>query len=263
MAESRYVTIMLVPDGTEPRSGWRMRQWLLKTLVVAFIALIVGIVLFFSFYGQVLKRAALTEQVMQENEDLKRYYYKVQLLEQNLLKAREVVERMTTLAGVDYEFPEIPTDSMLFARMNNRQPAIVERPADGDWTLPAGMPLEGFITQRFEIDDPDRYHPGVDVACAIGSGVLATGSGMVESVDYDSTYGNLVVLRHNDSVTTVYAHNDQILVRPGDHVAVGSRIALSGNSGRSTAPHLHYEIRVNGKPIDPLDNPYDEKEQHK
>jgi murein DD-endopeptidase MepM/ murein hydrolase activator NlpD len=176
------------------------------------------------------------------------------------LKARDVVERMTELAGIDYTFPEIPTDSQLFAQLENPTPAVLERPLDGDMSLPAGMPMKGFITQRFNEENPDHYHPGIDIACAIGTAVLATGSGIVEDVDYDSTYGNIVVVRHNDSVTTVYAHNDQILVQPGDPVPVGSRIALSGNSGRATAPHLHYEIRINGKPIDPLDNPYDEEE---
>lgn len=252
---------MLVPDGTEPRSGWRVRRWVLRTLAGGLAALLIGIVVFFSFYGVVLRRAAMTEKVIAENENLKRYYYKVQLLEENLLKAREVVQRMTELAGIEYTFPEIPTDSQLFAHLDNTEPAIMERAASSDWTLPAGLPMEGFITQRYNVENPDHFHPGVDIACAIGTAVLSTGSGVVEAVEYDSTYGHLVILRHNDSVTSVYAHNDQILVRPGDNVPVGSRIALSGNSGRSTAPHLHYEIRVNGKPIDPLDNPYDEKEQ--
>jgi murein DD-endopeptidase MepM/ murein hydrolase activator NlpD len=68
-----------------------------------------------------------------------------------------------------------------------------------------------------------------------------------------------VVMRHNDSVTTVYGHNSKILVEQNQQVRVGGRIAESGNSGISTAPHLHYEVRINGEAIDPLDNPYDEK----
>jgi len=69
----------------------------------------------------------------------------------------------------------------------------------------------------------------------------------------------MLILRHNDSVTTVYGHNEKVLVEKGQQVRVGSRIAESGNSGVSTAPHLHYEVRINGEPIDPLDNPYDKK----
>jgi murein DD-endopeptidase MepM/ murein hydrolase activator NlpD len=259
MAKPKYVTIMLVPDGTEARSGWRVRRWVPKTLIILLGALVVGIVLFFSFYGTVVSRAATTEQVMKENADLKRYYYKVQLLEQNMYQAREVVTRMTKLAGIDFKFPELPDDSTLFAEMESPGGATVARPSTLDWSLPVGLPIQGFVTQRFEINDPDDYHPGVDIACAVGTPVLATGSGVVEQVSFDSTYGNMVILRHNDSVTTVYGHNSKILVEENQGVRVGSRIAESGNSGVSSAPHLHYEIRINGEPIDPLDNPYDEK----
>jgi murein DD-endopeptidase MepM/ murein hydrolase activator NlpD len=60
------------------------------------------------------------------------------------------------------------------------------------------------------------------------------------------------VINHNDSIQTVYGHNDTLLVDVDQQIMAGSRVALSGNTGVSTAPHLHYEVRVNGKPIDPL-----------
>ena len=259
MGPPKYMTIMLVPDGTEPRTGWRVRQWLLKAIVIGLACLLVGITLFFIFYGQVLSRAAMTERVTAENNDLKRYYYKVQLLEQNLHQVREAVTRMAKLAGIDFTFPELPDDSTLFAELSRHSGAVVDRPSALDWSLPAGLPIQGFVTQKFQTGDPDHYHPGVDIACAVGTPVLATGSGVIEFVAFDSIYGNMVVLRHNDSVTTIYGHNDRVLVKMGDKVRVGGRLAESGNSGKSTAPHLHYEVRVNGEPIDPLDNPYDEK----
>ncbi len=257
--KSRYVTIMLVPEGTESRRGWRIRQWLLKLLVGAFIVLMVGIILFFIFYGRMLSRAALTEQLEEENETLRRYRYKVELLEQNLMQAREVVSRMATLAGIDYEFPDLPDDSTIFAELDKTGLAMIDRPTGTDFSLPVGLPLQGFISQEFVVDDSDHYHPGVDIACAVGTPVLATGSGQVVYCEFDSTYGNMVVIKHNDSVTTIYGHNNENLVRLGQKVLVGSRIALSGNTGKSTAPHLHYEIRINNKPVNPMDNPYDEK----
>jgi murein DD-endopeptidase MepM/ murein hydrolase activator NlpD len=70
------------------------------------------------------------------------------------------------------------------------------------------------------------------------------------------------VIKHNDSVSTVYGHNDTVLVEQGQQVMAGSRIALSGNSGKSTAPHVHYEVRIHDQPINPLDNPYDKENQH-
>jgi murein DD-endopeptidase MepM/ murein hydrolase activator NlpD len=254
-----YVTIMLIPDGTESRRGWRVRQWLLKTAVGFFILLIVGIMLFFIFYGRIVTRATMTEKLMAENEDLRRYQYKVELLEQNLLQAREMVSRMASLAGIDYEFPELPDDSTIFAELDKTGMAVIDRAGSSDFSLPVGLPLQGFISQEFNVSDSDHYHPGVDIACAVGTPVLATGSGEVIYDDFDSTYGNMVVIKHNDSVTTIYGHNEKNLVQVGQHVMVGSRIALSGNTGRSTAPHLHYELRINNKPVNPMDNPYDQK----
>ena len=249
---------MLIPDGTESRRGFRMRQWLFKFIVGGLIVVLVGIVLFFAFYGKVLTRAAMADTLAKENERLLRYQYKVQLLESNLQQARDIVTRLTQLAGINIEFPELPDDSTLFASLDKRGMAVISRSAGIDISLPAGLPIPGFISQDFEIEDNDHYHPGVDIVCAEGTPVLATAAGEVIFSGFDSTaYGYMVVVRHNDSITTLYGHNKELLVEVGQTVPVGSRIALSGNTGHSTAPHLHYEIRINDEPIDPLDNWYD------
>ena len=260
MGTPKFVTVMLVPDGTAARFSWRVRQWMLRAILIGLGVLLVGIVLFFIYYGAVVSRAAVTEKVIKENEDLKRYYYKVQLLEQNLHQAREVVTRMAHMAGMeDFQLPDLPDDSSLFSRLSASDTTANKKSAAPNWSLPVGLPVQGYLTQRFDVSNADHYHPGVDIACPIGTPVLATGSGVVEYVASDSTYGNMVVLRHNDSVTTIYAHNDKNLVQKGQSVRVGTRIADSGNTGRSTAPHVHYELRVNGEPIDPLENPYDQE----
>ncbi len=253
--QAKYVTIMFIPDGTEERRGIRIRQWVLKAVLGIVLLLVIGIVVFFAFYGKVMSRATMTEKLIEENKKLLRYQYKVMLLEQNLNEARTIVKRVTELAGIDYKFPELPDDSTLFAMMEERPQAVVAHPEGTDLTIPTGLPVQGFISQDFEVEDKNHYHPGVDIACAEGTPVLATANGVVEQAVYDSTYGNLVVLRHNDSITTAYGHNQKILVREGQLVPAGSRIALSGNTGISTAPHVHYEIRIHGKPINPLDSP--------
>ncbi len=258
---SKFVTVMLIPDGAENRRGFRIRQWVLKSIVIGIAVILIGIIVFFTFYGKVLTRAATADKLAKENERLLRYQYKVQLLEDNLVKAREIVTRLTQIAGIDIEFPEIPDDSTIFASVEQKQGATVERQLSNDLSLPSGMPIQGFITQDFDTANDNHFHPGVDIACAIGTPVLATASGLVEYADYDSTYGYMVVLRHNDTVQTVYGHNEELLVKPGQQVLAGSRIALSGNTGVSTAPHLHYEIRINDEPIDPMENPYDKKNQ--
>ena len=259
---SKYITIMIIPDGTENRRGFRVRKWVLQAAAAGLVVLVLGIIIFFSAYSKIMVRAAMTDKLKEENEQLLRYQYKVKILEENINQMRDVVTRLTKLAGIDYKFPEIPEDSVLFAQLE--QPgsqSIITRPGT-DLSIPVGLPVKGFITQDFEVRHQEKYHPGVDIACAVGTPVLATASGLVVFAETDSTYGNMIILRHNDSVTTVFGHNDTLLVASGEQVTAGSRIALSGNTGISTAPHLHYEVRVNDEPINPLENPYDQEKRN-
>lgn len=253
MRKARYVTIMFIPEGGEQRTGLRIRYWLIKTGAVVGGLLVIGVALFIFFAARLMSQAATADKLQEENEKLRRYQYKVTLLEENLREARKVVTRLTDLAGIDYTFPELPDDSMLFAQMDEQTGAVVSHFEGRDWSFPSGLPIEGFISQGFDISDKTHYHPGVDIACAEGTPVLATAAGHVAFAAFDSTYGYMVVLQHNDTVQTIYGHNQKLLVNRGEDVLAGSRIALSGNTGISTAPHLHYEVRINEQPINPLE----------
>ncbi len=248
-----YVTLMIIPDGAEARRGVRMRQWHYRAILGGLALFILGIVLFFIFYGKIMTKAVLADKFQEENERLLKYQYKVQLLEQNLNQTREIVSRLTSLAGVDIKFPEMPDDSTLFASLDEAAMAAVQRAAGPDLSVPSGLPVKGFITQDFILEDSTHYHPGIDIACAEGTPVLATATGEVVMSGFDAIYGNIVVIKHNDSTTTLYGHNKEILVEKGEKVLPGSRLALSGNTGKSTAPHVHYEIRVNDEPINPME----------
>ncbi len=100
--------------------------------------------------------------------------------------------------------------------------------------------------------DPAESHPGIDIAVPAGTPVRAAGGGVVEAAGADSAYGLFVLLRHSGGYETMYGHASRLLVHEGDSVQAGQVIALSGSSGRSTAPHLHFEIRREGKSLDPL-----------
>lgn len=96
-----------------------------------------------------------------------------------------------------------------------------------------------------------RLHSGVDLATPEGSPVYAADNGKVIVAECGDGYGNYIILDHNNGFKTVYGHNSELLVSVGDFVQQGSKIALSGNTGNSTGPHLHFEIRVNDEPVDP------------
>ena len=95
-------------------------------------------------------------------------------------------------------------------------------------------------------------HKGVDWAVPIGTAVVASNAGTVTKAGWASGYGYAVYIKHADGRETRYAHLSKVLVKAGQTVSQGQRIALSGNTGRSTGPHLHFEIRINGVAVDPL-----------
>jgi murein DD-endopeptidase MepM/ murein hydrolase activator NlpD len=111
---------------------------------------------------------------------------------------------------------------------------------------PTGRPVGGVLTQNFH-----PGHNGLDFGIVVGTPIKSTMDGKVISAGWnDQGYGNLVIVE-NGAYRTYYAHLSSIPVAVGDTVTAGSTIGLSGNTGNSTGPHLHYEIRKNNVPIDP------------
>ena len=130
-----------------------------------------------------------------------------------------------------------------------------ERQAQAGSTIPAVWPLveAGFITRTFGDSVPgEAPHAGLDIAVPIGSYVRSAGAGVVLEAAQDREYGWFVKVGHDEGLTALYAHNSWTFVVPGDSVETGEVIALSGNTGRSTAPHLHLEIEQGGVAVDPL-----------
>ena len=97
-----------------------------------------------------------------------------------------------------------------------------------------------------------RQHKGIDLAVSVGTTVYAADGGTVVEAQYSGSYGNVVMIDHQNGQETRYAHNSKLLVKKGDKVYQGQPIAKSGNTGRSTGPHVHFEIRINGEPRNPL-----------
>jgi nucleoid-associated protein YgaU len=111
-------------------------------------------------------------------------------------------------------------------------------------------PTNGIMTSVF---GPrwGRMHYGLDIDLETGDNVFVAWEGMVRISQYHSSYGNVVVVRHNNGLETLYAHMSQRKVKPGDHVEAGDIVGLGGNTGRSYGSHLHFEIRYLGDAIDP------------
>lgn len=123
---------------------------------------------------------------------------------------------------------------------------------------PSIMPTQGWLSSAFTsmrshpILHVARPHEGIDVTAPMGTPIEAPAAGRVTDAGWESGYGNTITIDHGFGTVTKFAHASKILVREGQRVSRGQRIALVGNTGLATGPHLHYEVHVNGRPVDPL-----------
>lgn len=169
------------------------------------------------------------------------------LVEANLLESPEklAVGQELFLYGVD----EIVARS----EKKRMQSAALPAPKKSAPRPKLRWPLDrGVISSTFG-KRSGHQHRGIDIAVKPGTVIVAAAQGeVIYSDNKQSGYGNLVILRHDGGMVTVYAHNRKNLVQEGDKVRQGDPIAEVGNTGRSTGPHLHFEVRIDNKPVDPM-----------
>lgn len=114
-----------------------------------------------------------------------------------------------------------------------------------------GRITSGFGVRRDPFTEKHKFHKGIDIACPIGTPVVASAEGTVVFAGVKKGYGKTVLVEHRNGYRTLYGHLSALITRPGSKVKQGQRIALSGMTGRSTGPHLHFEVRRQGQPERP------------
>lgn len=121
------------------------------------------------------------------------------------------------------------------------------------WPCPSTKRLTSrFATRQHPIDGVTKMHNGIDIAGGYGADIVAADSGTVLFSGNSSSYGKYIVISHGNGLTTLYAHCSQLLVSAGASVSRGQTIAKVGSTGKSTGPHLHFEVSLNGSRQDPL-----------
>jgi murein DD-endopeptidase MepM/ murein hydrolase activator NlpD len=131
------------------------------------------------------------------------------------------------------------------------EPAVRAAPPEGDRPGRLLWPLKGVLYSKFG-PRQGQHHDGIDIAAPTGTIVTAAAAGKVVYAGEQSGYGSIVILRHAGGLLTVYAHASALLVREGDAVDAGAPVARVGQSGRTTGPHLHFEVREGTRARDPL-----------
>ena len=122
------------------------------------------------------------------------------------------------------------------------------------WPVPGRTSLTSLYGMRVHpITGAYRLHTGIDISAPIGTNFVAAANGVVSKATYNTAYGNMVIIDHGGGVQTLYAHGSEILVQVGDEVKAGTPVLAVGSTGYSTGPHAHFEIRINGQTVNPLD----------
>jgi murein DD-endopeptidase MepM/ murein hydrolase activator NlpD len=166
-------------------------------------------------------------------------------------------EQLRSMIGADIVRDPLATTSNLplAPALRARVGSEPSPPGPGP-TVPREWPLaeSGYVTRgqvQLGAADKDEPHPGLDIAVPVSTQVRASGGATVNQIGDDPEYGLYVLLDHPEEYQTMYGHLSRIIVTDGQNVEAGEVIGLSGNSGRSTAPHLHFEIRQRGTSLDP------------
>jgi murein DD-endopeptidase MepM/ murein hydrolase activator NlpD len=173
----------------------------------------------------------------------------------------KTIESLLDSVGLDIQFQAGSENSggpfTSSAETRGDEPVLsADQYLDAILNVPLGAPAPGKVTSKFgrridPINGKPAYHQGLDIRGRLGSEVKATASGIVITQKYDRVRGRYVMLDHGNGFVTKYAHLKRSLVQEGDSVEKNQVIGLVGNSGRSTGPHLHYEIHYENKTVNP------------
>jgi murein DD-endopeptidase MepM/ murein hydrolase activator NlpD len=254
-------SVIIVPH--DNRTTWNFRvsyRWLYALVAIILVGTIVGATVVFT-YARIARVAHNAVTLNRENTRLRGQLAEVDSLRFELIELRALGLQVKHMLGV----PLSPADSALVASLSPvaRTPSIPHDEEGGVSSgeqrlmleaMPTVWPVKGYVTKEFKVTGGEKnpdYHPGMDIAAERETPVLVVADGIVEMSGFDETYGWMVEVDHGYGIRSVYGHNSRNLVQTGDRVTRGTTIAFVGSTGKSTAPHLHFEVRENGVPVDP------------
>jgi murein DD-endopeptidase MepM/ murein hydrolase activator NlpD len=271
-SRGKHYTILIVPDDRGRTYTVTLHATILRTLSVLVALFAIGIVVLIYRSGEIGMKLQLARRLAEENQRLRQENQRIEDVRAAIVRLESMNAYLRRLAlhgdttespppastvrtALSEQFTE-PDEDTAMESVSPRSLLAAGRRFNYTeqmlQSIPYIRPLHGWITRTFKAEGHPDQHTGVDFAAAEGTPIRATAPGIVASVAVDRFLGKTVTIRHRFGFITVFGHCSQVLVNGGDHVQRGQTIALVGNTGRSTAPHLHYEVIKDGKEVDPL-----------
>jgi len=260
----KYLSLIVAPHDNANVRNYKISYTMLYALGVIVALSVLALVVLVIAYSRVAVRAQHAEEMLSRNETLVIRRAEIDSLRTELVRLQTMGIQIKNMMGVDLS----AEDSALVANLSPiaKSPAISGAFETVDATeaqqklllkaIPSMWPVKGYVTKEFSVtggEKNEQFHPGMDIAAARNTPVRASAEGVVITSGWDEIYGYLVVIDHGFGITTAYGHNTRNLVNVGDRVSRGQTIAFLGSTGKSTAPHLHFEVKKNGVPVNPRD----------
>jgi murein DD-endopeptidase MepM/ murein hydrolase activator NlpD len=252
---NKGVSILIIPeDGGKPKSMKLSRGKLLFLKFLLFV--LVALLLFLGYrYGSIYAKSRRVAMLEEKVQRLERERDKIRIITKELGALKEKNEKISKMLGIE----KTPTGPPLAAIV----PEKIEPEADNILTgpvtnapikgkskelraIPSIWPVGGFISQKFSLE-----HRAIDIVAPSGTPIFASMDGVVTFIGFDPYLGNLVEIQNDAGYKIVYGHTARILVRENSKVKQGEIVAFVGTSGKTTGPHLHYEIYLKGRVVDP------------
>lgn len=250
----RAVTIMVHRDGDLTSRSLRIPLWFARAAGVIGVTLAVVLVVSLALYAPMVRTAARVPGLNREIARLRGENEQVHQLAATLEQVEASYDQVRMMLGGDL----VPARPRTYGSAPVARPIVVPEPGSAAGgtagpSAPHRWPLDepGFVTRGTLRSEADEPHSGLDIAVPAGTPIRSAGGGIVRRAGEDPEYGLFVLVAHPEGYESMYGHASRLLVQPGDSVQAGEVIALSGSTGRSTAPHLHFEILREGRAVDP------------
>jgi len=262
--DSNAYTFMFFPEGRGTPFTLRVHRYIIYMTVASIIVVLCGLAVLLYKTGDIALKLQLVQDLKAENARLREHSRDLEISSQKMVGIDSItayLRRLASVADIKENVSPVaaasspaghPSAAAQGVERTDGQVSRAGTQAEFATSVPNIMPATGWITKLFATDQAST-HLGVDIAATSGTPIKATATGVVEDVRNDKYYGQIVEVRHENGYLTRYGHCSQVLASVGDRVNRGQTIALVGSTGRSTAPHVHYEVMKYGKHVDPMD----------
>ena len=261
---NRY-TVMFIPDGKGRTVSISINRYILFSSIIFMVLFFISMFVLLFKTGEIGIKLQLVEKLQTENTELTKANKNLRVSTQLIADIENITAYLHRLATSE----EIEKLSVLKQQEDKAQKKKLEsqeqqvRPTYRSQqinsemnasSIPNILPVDGWITRGYKYKGEDgEGHLGIDFAASTGTAIRATAPGVVSKIENDRYLGLLITIQHEFGFETRYGHCSQILVSVRDRVNRGQTIGYVGNTGRSSAPHLHYEIIRDGKHVDPTE----------